>query len=162
MWPKFGHLGSYNIHIHFHTHTKMSKPDVSDKLEMQAKRASSDMRSLMGFYPTNKGNASEWNVFVRLVDNVIRFLKKEGIFGGNIRGDNLTKIADFSSDESHKIWSFARENNLLKNLYPTRQSVDAHVFATMYTVMGAYDKYCNSKKEGGRPAKKPRSEYEEA
>ena len=130
-----------------------------DRDEEKAKRASKAMRNALGFYPTNRDSSSEWKVFKTLSKRVSDFLKEKKIFGGNAR-EFLPKIASFVVDESIELWSYvnldpSRKRDLEK-LLPSRDACEAYVYATLYSCMGAYDKYSTEQRE--QKSKRPRTE----
>ena len=85
--------------------------------------------------------------------------KEKKIFGGNAR-EFLPKIASFVVDESIELWSYvnldpSRKRDLEK-LLPSRDACEAYVYATLYSCMGAYDKYSTEQRE--QKSKRPRTE----
>jgi hypothetical protein len=116
--------------------------------EHVAMRNSKQIRNSMGFYPTTKGDAREWDFYVSINIEVNKWLKANKISGKNAR-ESYGFIFDGVQAITDELW----KEDVLPSLVPTRGSCESMVWASLLATMGSYDAYLTKtsreSKEGG-------------
>ena len=101
-----------------------------------ATRNSKQMRNSMGFYPTSKGSAEQWDFYVCVNVEVNKWLKANKVSGKNAR-ESYGLIFDGVQAISDELW----KEGVQPELVPTRGACESLVYSTLLATMGSYDAY---------------------
>lgn len=112
----------FSFHFQF---TLISKPyKMSDR----------HFRDSFGFYPTSKGDESEWDAYNRIRDRVQAWVKHNGVHSGNIRG-RFHDLFVFTWQEASALYGYARSNPGLERLLPSLEASQGYVMTVTLAVI---------------------------
>jgi hypothetical protein len=95
-------------------------------------------RTALGFYPTAKDQA-EFSIFNNCHERVVGFLRTKGIHAGNARSHHH-EMAQFSFDESHALFEYARAYPQFYTLLPTIQACQSFIFTVLIATIAEQDR----------------------
>ena len=134
------------------------------QLSPDADRVSRRLREGFGWYPTEKDNDEQMQLFETSVMRVKAELKNAGVTPSNMR-KNFKTIYDISLHEGNLIWEAVNENKNFAEMFDCVESCYSYAHAIAYALEACFDSYLkhqrmnpnNPRRVGGNESTRSRS-----
>lgn len=113
------------------------------------------MRSCLGFYPTGgKKSATgdeEWSLYVACSDRLTTALKEKRVNSAHAR----SHFSDISSIVAEEVQNL--QTSTIPNFLTTPEECQAYAYAVLYSVMGSFNQFCESRSHSKEDESRKRS-----
>lgn len=101
---------------------------------MNFEESSKSYRTTFGFYPTNKNDASEWNIYCNATQRAEFWLKTKNVHSGNVRF-MMHDIYKYAWTESASLYDYARTVRNLNKLLPSSEACHSYIMTIIFSLI---------------------------